>query len=316
VRVGEKVVDLRISSLPTGCGERVVLRLLDKSARLYHLSELGMADSDRKVFRNLICRTHGIMLVTGPTGSGKSTTLYAALMELNSEELNILTLEDPIEYQLPGISQTQVSNQKGMTFATGLRTVLRQDPDVIMVGEIRDEETARMAIQSSLTGHLVFSTLHTNDAAGAVARLLDLSVEPYLVAGSLLGVMAQRLVRRVCGKCRRTVGLSAEAVRLLRLAEDLRDHEVYEPAGCTACHQTGYCDRVGVFELLRVNEALRSLIVDRPTSDAVRTTARHAGMTTLREDAMRKLLAGITTVEDVLRVTHQEVDDSEPTPAD
>ncbi len=189
---GDKTIDLRISTLPTCYGERVVLRLLDKSARLYRLPELGMSVQDLDLFRRLVRQTHGIVLVTGPTGSGKTTTLYAALQELNSRELNILTLEDPIEYQLPGISQTQVSYKKGMTFATGLRTVLRQDPDVIMVGEIRDQDTARMAIQSSLTGHLVFSTLHTNDAAGAVARLLDLGVEPYLVAGSRSSVLTVR----------------------------------------------------------------------------------------------------------------------------
>ena len=305
VMVGDKVIDLRISSLPTSYGERVVLRLLDKSARLYRLTELGMSDGDLSVFRDLIRQTHGIVLVTGPTGSGKSTTLYAALQELSAEELNILTLEDPIEYQLPGISQTQVSDKKGMTFATGLRTVLRQDPDVIMVGEIRDEETARMAIQSSLTGHLVFSTLHTNDAAGAVARLLDLGIEPYLVAGSLLGVLAQRLIRRVCSECRVERSLSHEDMRDVGLPEDHLETRVYEAAGCVECHHSGYRDRVGVFELLRVDEELHDLIATSPKSRAVKQAACRCGMTTLREDAVRKLLAGITMAEEVLRVTHE-----------
>lgn len=306
VMVGEKVIDLRISSLPTSHGERVVLRLLDKSARLYRLTELGMSNHDLAAFRMLIRHTHGVILVTGPTGSGKSTTLYAALQELNSTELNILTLEDPIEYQLPGISQTQVSDKKGMTFASGLRTVLRQDPDVIMVGEIRDQETARMAIQSSLTGHLVFSTLHTNDAAGAVARLLDLGIEPYLVAGSLLGVLAQRLVRRVCTHCRVERGLLEQDLRNLQLPNDSLRRHVYEAPGCSNCQDTGYRDRVGIFELLRINDELHDLITTSPKSRALKQAARRFGMTTLRDDAVGKLMAGVTTVEEIQRVTQAE----------
>ncbi|MCC7291872.1 MAG: Flp pilus assembly complex ATPase component TadA [Phycisphaerales bacterium] len=304
VKVGDKTIDLRISTLPTCYGERVVLRLLDKSARLYRLTELGMSDRDLSVFRRLIRQTHGILLVTGPTGSGKSTTLYAALQELNAKELNIVTLEDPIEYQLPGISQTQVSDKKGMTFATGLRTVLRQDPDVIMVGEIRDEATARMAIQSSLTGHLVFSTLHTNDAAGAVTRLIDLGVEPYLVAGSLLGVVAQRLIRCVCPECRVERPLTAEDAAVLAGGERIAG-AVFDAGGCTACHETGYRDRIGVFEMLTVDEAVHALVTAHPKSSALKQAARKGGMTTLREDAVRKLLAGLTTVEEVLRVTKE-----------
>ena len=306
VRVGDKVIDLRISSLPTSHGERVVLRLLDKSARLYGLTELGMNDADLASFRRLIQTSHGIILVTGPTGSGKSTTLYAALQELNSKELNILTLEDPIEYQLPGISQTQVSDKKGMTFATGLRTVLRQDPDVIMVGEIRDEQTARMAIQSSLTGHLVYSTLHTNDAAGAVARLLDLGIEPYLVGGSLLGVLAQRLVRRVCPTCRVNRQLTDSELQMLQLSAEHLGHTVYDTQGCELCDNTGYHDRIGVFELLIIDETLHDLIATSAKSRVLKQAARRKGMTTLREDAVRKVLLGITTAEEVLRVTHGE----------
>ena len=309
VMVGEKVVDLRISSLPTSFGERVVLRLLDKSARLYRLCELGMSAADMASFDGLIRQNHGIILVTGPTGSGKSTTLYAALQELDCKELNVLTLEDPIEYQLSGISQTQVSDKKGMTFATGLRTVLRQDPDVIMVGEIRDKDTARMAIQSSLTGHLVFSTLHTNDAAGAIARLLDLGVEPYLVAGSLLGVLAQRLVRKVCVHCRSEHALTQDELRKLNLPGQRAGVTVCEANGCDRCHGTGYYDRAGIFELLQINGPMRDLIAGNPRSTEIKQSAHLSGMTTLREDALGKLLAGHTTIEEVLRVTHGETSD-------
>ena len=306
VTVGDRIIDLRISTLPTSHGERVVLRLLDKSARLYELNALGMQERDLETFARLIRRTHGILLVTGPTGSGKTTTLYSALQELNSTELNIVTLEDPIEYQLAGISQTQVSDKKGMTFATGLRTVLRQDPDVIMVGEIRDEETARMAVQSSLTGHLVFSTLHTNDAAGAVARLLDLGVEPYLVAGSVIGVMAQRLVRRVCPQCRTQRALTVQERDCLGLGDDSEMVLVTEGQGCHACLQTGYFERVGVFELLEVNDDVRRLILDRAESARIKRAAVDGGMHTLRRDAIDKMLAGRTTVQEVLKVTHED----------
>jgi general secretion pathway protein E len=313
VRVGDKIVDLRISSLPTSYGERLVLRLLDKSARLYRLSELGMTSQDLQRFRQLLRRPHGLMLVTGPTGSGKSTTLYGALQELDSRALNILTLEDPIEYQLPGISQTQVTTKKGMTFATGLRTVLRQDPDVIMVGEIRDSETARMAIQSSLTGHLVFSTLHTNDAAGAVARLLDLGVEPYLVAGSLLGVLAQRLSRRLCIHCRRPHIPTREELAQLCLESVPAQSVVYAGGGCAECHHTGYHDRIGLFELLRVNDQMRRLIAARPQSEEIKRAAREWGMTTLHQDGMQKLLAGIISVEDLVRIAQdQEAEEELP----
>ncbi len=306
VSVGDRIVDLRISSLPTSHGERVVIRLLDKSARLYALPELGLSQRDLQGFRRLIRRTHGIILVTGPTGSGKSTTLYAALQELNCKELNILTLEDPIEYELSGISQTQVSAQKGLTFATGLRTVLRQDPDVIMVGEIRDQETARMAIQSSLTGHLVFSTLHTNDAAGAVSRLLDLGIEPYLVASSLSAVMAQRLVRRVCAECTRAAPLSDQDRKQLGLVEPGDDRQVARGTGCAHCFHTGYYERVGIFELLEVDDAIRQLIVARADAASIKRAAIRAGMSTLRRDALAKLLGGVTTVEEVLRVTQED----------
>jgi general secretion pathway protein E len=302
VQVGDRVIDLRIATLPTSFGERVVIRLLDKSTRLYDLRELGMAPADMERFRRLIRFDHGLILVTGPTGSGKTTTLYAALQEINGNERNILTLEDPIEYQLEGISQTQVSEKKGMTFAGGLRSVLRQDPDVIMIGEIRDRETAVMAIQSALTGHLVFSTLHTNDAASAVARLLDLGIEPYLLASSLIGVLAQRLLRRICPDC----GAPAPADDIVRLLPDLATvnaKSVISATGCPACRQTGYRGRLGIFELLLVDEAIRRHIQTRATAAEVTDAAKAGGMKTLRDDGAAKVLAGVTTVDEVLRVT-------------
>jgi len=303
VEVGAKQVDLRIATLPTAYGERVVMRLLDKSARLYKLPDLGMDPETLKRFEALIETSHGIVLVTGPTGSGKTTTLYSALQRIDTTSKNVLTLEDPIEYRLPGISQTQVADRKGMTFASGLRHVLRQDPDVIMVGEIRDAETARMAVQSALTGHLVFSTLHTNDSASAVARLLDLGVEPYLAASCLIGVLAQRLVRRVCPSCAAPATLAAVEREQLGLAADADPSGVRVGCGCDRCQDTGYLDRMGIFELLTVDEAIRDCIQTRAKSSAVKDAAVAAGMGTLRQDGIAKLLAGLTTATEVLRVT-------------
>ena len=309
VEVGDRIVDLRISTLPTSFGERAVIRLLDKSIRLYDLPDLGMPPGVLEAFGRVIHMDHGIILVTGPTGSGKSTTLYGALQEINSQEMNILTLEDPIEYRLEGISQTQVSDRKGMTFASGLRHVLRQDPDIIMVGEIRDAETARMAIQSALTGHLVFSTLHTNDAAGAVARMLDLGVEPYLLASSLLGVLAQRLVRRVCPECRQAYTPSDADLRQWDVTDAERpivgDH-LYRGRGCGACLETGYRERVGVFEMLTVTEPVRESILHRGSASAIKTLARQTGMTTLRTAAVSKAAEGVTTMDEVARVTGRD----------
>ena len=306
VQVGDRAIDLRIATLPTSFGERVVVRLLDKSSRLYNLAELGMAPQPLVQFRRLISADHGLILVTGPTGSGKTTTLYAALQEINQRELNILTLEDPIEYQLAGISQTQVSEKKGMTFASGLRSVLRQDPDIIMIGEIRDRETAVMAIQSALTGHLVFSTLHTNDAAGAVARLLDLGIEPYLLASSLVGVVAQRLLRRVCADCTRPAPVE-ELARLFPPSAtpmSVADSErIVTTTGCAACRQTGYRGRLGIFELLLVDDAVRRKIHAMATAAEINAAAREDGMISLREDGIAKVRAGVTTVDEVLRVT-------------
>lgn len=307
VEVGDRIVDLRIASLPTSFGERAVIRLLDKSVRLYQLPELGMPAGVLETYRQMIHRDHGIILVTGPTGSGKSTTLYAALQEIDATEMNVLTLEDPIEYRLDGISQTQINTRKGMTFASGLRHVLRQDPDIIMIGEIRDAETATMAIQSALTGHLVFSTLHTNDAAGAVARLLDLGVEPYLVASSLLGVLAQRLVRRICPACRKAVDpAEIDLPRWGIQSSDIRQSPLYQGTGCEKCLQTGYHERLGIFELLDINEPVRQLIHDRAPAGTVKKQAAENGMITLRADGIAKALAGQTTLAEVARVTARE----------
>jgi general secretion pathway protein E len=304
VQVGDRVIDLRVSSVPASHGERVVIRLLDKSARLYSLSELGMNEATCRRFVQLIGIEHGLILVTGPTGSGKTTTLYAALGQINSTQHNIITLEDPIEYQLDGISQIQISEKKGMTFAGGLRSVLRQDPDVIMVGEIRDHETAVMAIQAALTGHLVFSTLHTNDAASAVTRLLDLGIEPYLVGSSLAGVLAQRLVRRVCQQCAEPylpLGIELATLRSAPTAEE--KSRFRKSAGCPACRGTGYHGRVGCFELLSVDENVRRLVQAHALASEINDAARCAGMHSLRDDGLVKVAAGQTTLEEVIRVS-------------
>ncbi len=315
VRLGQREVDLRVSTVPTSFGERSVLRLLDKSTALYGLNDLGLWENDLKKFDSLLGRTHGVIFVTGPTGSGKSTTLYACLNRLNSAEKNIMTIEDPIEYQLEGISQMQVASKKGMTFATSLRHVLRQDPDVIMVGEVRDIETARMAIQSSLTGHLVFSTLHTNDAAGAVSRLLDLGVEPYLASSSLIAIMAQRLVRKVCPDCQQKYEPTPHELSELKLAapeavlssSDRQGGKFFTGAGCDRCFQTGYRGRTGVYELMLINEEIQDLIYKRQSAGVIKKAALNAGLQTLRMDGARKVLTGTTTISEVLRVTQADV---------
>ncbi len=304
VTIGRRSVDLRISSMPTSDGEQIVVRLLDKASRLLTLDELGMSADTLEEFRPLIHAPHGIVLVTGPTGSGKTTTLYAALQELDTRSTHIVTLEDPIEYRLEGINQTQVNYKKGLTFANGLRNVLRQDPDIIMVGEIRDQETARMAVQSALTGHLVLSTLHTNDAVSATTRLLDLDIEPYLVSSALLGVVAQRLVRRVCPEC--AVPAEPDGSLVRRAGLEGREAEFLAGEGCEACFQTGYRGRVGIFELLRVDEDLSDRIAARRTASEMRKVLRAGGFHTLRADGIQKALEGITTLEEVFRVTQDD----------
>ncbi|MEM8666510.1 MAG: ATPase, T2SS/T4P/T4SS family [Planctomycetota bacterium] len=307
VQLGDRIVDLRIASLPTSHNERIVIRLLDKSARLYSLGELGMPLHDLKRFRELIKLDHGMILVTGPTGSGKSTTLYGSLQEINSHDLNVLTIEDPIEYQLEGISQTQINEKKGMTFASGMRSVLRQDPDIIMVGEIRDSETAVMAIQASLTGHLVFSTLHTNDAASAVTRLLDLGIEPYLVSSSLVAALAQRLVRRLCEDCKEPDGSSRTPVPNELVTELEIDRSelpgAHRAVGCQTCRGTGFRGRIGLFELLVVDDRCRDLVQSRANASQVRAAALESRMHLLSTDGLMKIHQGLTTLDEVLRVT-------------
>ena len=287
VRLGGRSIDLRIATIPTVFGERVVVRLLDREGRLLTLADLGMDAGDSRVVRRFIRADHGIVLVTGPTGSGKTTTLYAGLQELNSKDANIITLEDPIEYQLEGISQIQVSERKGLTFADGLRSVLRQDPDIIMVGEIRDQETAVMAVQSALTGHLVFSTLHTNDAASTIARLLDLGIEAFLVSSSLIGVVAQRLVRRRCRACS---AISASG-------------GVDRTQSCASCRGNGFRGRIGIFETLVVDDEVRRQIEHRASADEIRRVAVTRGMRTLRDCGLARVADGSTTVEEVHRAT-------------
>ncbi|MBN1421394.1 MAG: type II secretion system ATPase GspE [Planctomycetes bacterium] len=306
---GGREVDVRISTIPSVHGERAVLRLQDKSTGLYDLSKIGLLEGDDRTFRRLIAMAHGIILVTGPTGSGKTTTLYAALKEINSPDRNIITVEDPVEYQLPGVSQVQVSTKKGMTFATGLRSIVRQDPDVIMVGEIRDIETAGIAIQSALTGHLVFSTLHTNDAPGAVSRLLDLGVEPYLVNSSLLAVVAQRLVRRVCRACREAYAPPREELDAYELAPaDLAEGALYRARGCAACQETGYSGRMGIYEILEIDDVVKEQIMQRASATAIKKSGIDRGrLRTLRQDGIAKAAMGLTTLVEVERITQLDI---------
>ncbi len=306
LRLVGREIDLRVSSLPTLYGESVVLRILDRSSVVVDLNKLGMYPDTLDGFGSMIAHPHGLILVTGPTGSGKTTTLYAALDKINSPDKKIITIEDPVEYQLRGVNQIHVRPQIGLTFASGLRSIVRQDPDVIMVGEIRDPETAEIAIQAALTGHLVFSTLHTNDAAGAISRLLDMGVEDYLLASSLLGVMAQRLVRSLCPACRRTVDAGPDIVHEFERLGQAVPSSVYEAAGCTQCAGTGYHGRRGIYELLDVTEEIRKLIISRSAADRIKAEAVRSGMSTLRDDGWREVRDGVTTVAEVLRVTQDE----------
>jgi general secretion pathway protein E len=305
LRLAGRPVDVRVSTLPAAHGERVVLRLLDKQAGRLTLSAIGMADDTLARLDQLIQQPHGILLVTGPTGSGKTTTLYAALSQLDTTKLNIMTVEDPIEYDLDGVGQTQVNSRIELSFARALRAILRQDPDVIMIGEIRDLETAQIAVQASLTGHLVLATLHTNDAVGAVTRLVDMGVEPFLVASSLLGVLAQRLVRRLCPECRQQHYPDTAERRLMLLDAPTGPETIYLPTGCDLCGHTGYQGRTGVFELLTIDETLRSQIHDRAAEDLMREHARQHGMRGIREDGLRWVRSGTTSLEEVLRVARE-----------
>lgn len=297
--------DFRVSTLPSVYGEKIVLRVLDKSAISIGLNKLGLLPETHEKFESLVSRTYGIILVTGPTGSGKSTTLYSVLQKLNSGEKNIITIEDPVEYEVAGITQTQVNNRAGMTFAAGLRTMLRQDPNVIMIGEIRDQETALIATEAALTGHLVLSTLHTNDAPGAVTRMVDMEVEPFLIASAVIGVIAQRLVRVICPKCKEQYKPPADAVKRLGIATDSgAPVTFYRGKGCDHCKGAGYKGRIGVYELMLVNDKIRDLILKRSSSYEIREAAIQGGMKTLKDDAMEKILLGTTSLEESLRVIY------------
>jgi general secretion pathway protein E len=304
LHIGGRAVDVRVSTMPTNHGERAVLRLLDKQSARLDLAELGMEEKTLSLWRTIISKPHGIMLVTGPTGSGKTTTLYAGLIVLNDKKRNILTVEDPIEYDLVGIGQTQVNNKIDMTFAKGLRAILRQDPDVVMVGEIRDLETAQIAIQASLTGHLVLSTLHTNSAVGAITRLDDMGVEPFLLASSLSGVLAQRLMRLLCKHCKKPMKATASECALLGVPENTSPI-IYHPVGCEQCRSSGYLGRSGVYELIAIDDNLRAMIHDGESEQKMRKYARDL-FPSLRQDGYRRVLLGDTSLEEILRVTGED----------
>ncbi len=301
LKVDGRDIDFRVSTIPTTWGEKVVMRVLDKRGGFVGIDKLGLPPDDLKRFEKIISKPHGILLITGPTGSGKTTSLYAVLNRLNRTEVNITTIEDPVEYQLPGISQVQVNNKAGVTFATGLRAFLRQDPDIIMVGEIRDEETARIAIHAAMTGHLVLSTLHTNDAAGAVARLTGIGIEPFLVASSLIGLVAQRLIRALCERCREPYTPPEDLLARLGVPASPVP-TFYKAVGCAHCGQKGYKGRVAIFEIMPIDEPIKDLITRHGTSDQIRDVAVAAGMHTLQQDALRKVLSGITSLEEARRV--------------
>lgn len=304
LKIGGRAVDVRVSTMPTGHGERVVLRLLDKNSARLDLKDLGMTDKNRHIFSQLIEKPHGIILVTGPTGSGKSTTLYAGLTQIDSKERNILTVEDPIEYAIEGIGQTQVNTKVDMTFARGLRAILRQDPDVVMVGEIRDLETAQIGVQASLTGHLVLSTLHTNTAAGAITRMEDMGVEPFLLSSSLLGVLAQRLVRTLCPHCRESHLPDEEECTLLALPSDNKE-VIYRAVGCSECNFKGYKGRTGIHELLVVDDKVREIIHNGHGEQSIEKYIREH-TASIRRDGFDKVMTGQTTLEEVLRVTRED----------
>jgi general secretion pathway protein E/type IV pilus assembly protein PilB len=304
VNIKGSEIDLRVSSVPSCHGESIVMRILDKKSLALGLPNLGFLADDQEVFQRMIRLADGILLVTGPTGSGKTTTLYAALNQINKPDRKIITVEDPVEYQLPGINQVHVREEIGLTFASALRSILRQAPNIVMIGEIRDLETARIATEAALTGHLVFSTLHTNDAPSAITRLIDIGIKPFLVASAVRGIMAQRLVRMICPACKEEHKPTVTELRLLgQTAEQVEHIKFYSGRGCAKCALTGYSGRRGIFEILEVNEEIQRMIFDKVGSSELRERAREFGMRTLREDGMRKVVAGITTLDEVVRVT-------------
>ena len=303
LKIAGRQVDVRVSTLPTSYGERIVMRILDKENSKLNLSDLGMAKQSLTLFREIIKHPNGIILVTGPTGSGKTTTLYAGITELNNESRNILTVEDPVEYDLPGISQTQVNTKVNMTFAKGLRAMLRQDPDIVMVGEIRDLETADVAIQASLTGHLVLSTLHTNSAIGAITRLHDMGVEPFLLSSSLIGVLAQRLVRVLCKHCKVSKKATPSECHYLEISQE-NPPEIYQATGCYQCRNIGYAGRTGIYELIGIDSKLKELIHEKSSENTLKKYAR-IHYPSIQQDGLRKIILGETTVEEVVRVTSE-----------
>ncbi len=300
--VDRKEFDIRVSILPTVYGEKIVMRLTSKNALTKEKSQLGLKPDELKKFDHILQHPHGILLVTGPTGSGKSTTLYTALSELNKEDVNIITVEDPVEANIDGINQVQVNTKANLTFASALRSILRQDPDIIMIGEIRDQETASIAVQASITGHLVVSTLHTNSAASTITRLADMGIEPYLIADSTIGVIAQRLVRRLCPECKRQKKADAEELELLQMEPDA-DVTIYEPCGCSRCDGTGFKGRIGVYEIMEVSQPLKSIISKGGTAEDIKEKALEEGMNTLRMSATKYVLEGITSVQEMMRVS-------------
>jgi type II secretory ATPase GspE/PulE/Tfp pilus assembly ATPase PilB-like protein len=302
----DSIIDFRVSTFPTLHGEKMVLRILDRSLRLLSLDSLGLSSTMYDLLQQLIKRPHGLFLVTGPTGCGKTTMLYALISALNTSEKNIVTIEDPIEYELQGITQSQINEKAGFTFENGLRAMLRQDPDIIMIGEVRDKSTASIAIESSLTGHLVLSTLHTNDASSAVVRLIEMGVEPFLVSATLVGVLAQRLVRRLCDHCKKEKPLD-DAFKPLVEHYNFDATSVYGPVGCGKCHGIGYRGRVGIFETLMINDPLRSLIVDKADAATLRKVAMEQGLVTLMQDGLEKVKEGITSLDELLGMTVDEV---------
>jgi len=306
VKIGDQDIDIRVSTIPTSFGERVVLRLLNKSGALLKLSELGLKSERLKLIQDLIQFTNGIILVTGPTGSGKTTTLYAFLQSINTPDINIITIEDPVEYQIKGIGQIQVNPKIDLTFALGLRSIVRQDPDVILVGEIRDKETAEIAVQSALTGHLVFSTLHTNDSASAITRLVDIGVEPFLISSSVKAVVAQRLIRVLCEDCKELYTPDETALRSIGMVSDhIKTGRIYKAKGCPNCFHTGYKGRIGIFEIMVLDSDLATLILKTYDSNRIKIEALNKGMASLRQDGIEKVLMGLTTIEEVLRVTQK-----------
>ena len=305
INTAGRKIDVRVSCMPTVYGENVVMRLLDSLSAVLELDQLGFSKHVLEKYKNLITRPHGVILVTGPTGSGKTTTLYAALEKINTVEKNIITIEDPVEYKLEGIRQVQINPKVDLTFANGLRSILRQDPDIIMVGEMRDFETAEIAIQSALTGHLVFSTLHTNDAPGAVTRLIDMGVEPFLVSSSVIGILAQRLVRTICPSCKVKYKPTKEELSNIGLSNEEK-YEFSKGKGCDECMNTGYKGRIGIYELMIIDDSLRNLIIAKTPTDEIRKKALASEMIALKDDGVKKIKAGLTTVEEVFRVAQEE----------